>query len=265
MTYRPPVKTSDFGTKGLAKVSLNSPDRTKATKAKVTFYNDDGTVGKQYVVAIKDCSDEVKGYICSGEFVVNMSKDGDKIFSMYPYNGMFEGKVTGFSAKKDQPPSPYTYSGKDQKGKTYTYLFFVANIEIISPPEFKGMHVPCFLRYNFEETEQDVNGTIRKVARYSTTMKSKHTLFLDEYMGATKSWEAGPIPYSDNILPKLEQRALRAAASFKFLVKKGFLSDFYQETTFTPAKPDEAFEGADFDAENLTDDPTEDTTGDKFE
>lgn len=265
MTYRPPAKTSDFGTKGLAKVSLNNPDRSKATKAKVTFYNEDGTAGKQYIVDIKDCADEVKGYICSGEFVVNMSKEGDKIFSMYPYNGMFEGHVVNFSAKKDQPPAIYTKVGTDQKGKPYSYLFFVVNIEITSPPEVKGMKVPLFLRYNFEETEQEVKGVIRKVVRYSTTMKSKHTIFLDEYMSVTKSWEAGPIPYSDNILPKLEQRALRAAASFKFIIKKGFITDFYEETTFAPAKPDEAFEGADFDAENLTDDPTTDNTDDKFE
>jgi len=260
MVYRPPAKTSDFGTKGLARVALNNPDSSKATKAKVTFYNEqDGTVIKQHIVDIKDCTDEVKEYICSGEFVVNMSKDGDKIFSIYPYNGMFEGKVVGFSAKKDQPPSPYTYVGKDQKGKQYSYLFFVVNIGIASPSEFKGMQVPCFLRYNFEEYDLEVNGVVRKATRYSTTMKSKHTVFLDEYMGVTKSWDAGPIPYSDNILPKLEQRALRAEASFKFIVKKGFLTDFYQETTFAPNKPDEAFEGADFDGENLTDEPTEDT------
>jgi len=260
MAYRPPAKVSEYiGERGLAKVALNG----NKSKAKVVIVE----TGKEFVVSVKDCSKEVQEYIKSGEFVVSMSNDGDKIYSMYPYNGMFEGKVAKFSSKKDQPPAPLTKIGQNQQGQTYSYLFFVVMIEIASG-EFKGMQVPLFLRYNFEAYDVEVRGETKKATRYNKTIeKSKHTAFLDEFMEVAGIWDAGAIPFSDNVLPKLEQRALRAAKTFKFIVKKGFLDTFYQETSIPePVKEETKDEfGATFDADDLTDDPTEDNTEDKFE
>ena len=257
MVYRPPVKTSEFdGPSGAAKVALNG----NKTKAKVTF-NDSGD---SYVVDVKNCSDEVKGYIRSGEFIVKMSKDKDKLYSMSPVNGLFEGKVIKFSSKKDQPPAPMTKISKNKEGQTYSYLFFVVTIEIVSG-EYSGMHVPLFLRYNFEECNEEIKGEVRKVTRYDKQIdKSKHTAFLDEFMSVTGAWSFGPIPYSDNVLPTLEKRILRKEKVFNFLMKKGYVDNFYEKVQ-EPEPTDDFSAGASFDGEDLTDDPTEETATDKFE
>jgi len=264
MVYRPPVKKSTFdGTKGAAKIAL-SKDKTKA---KVQFVNADGTEGKTLVVDLKECPDDVKAYIHSGDFFVNMDADGEKIYSLYPLNGMFEVRVAEFSHQKDQPPKPMTKIGGDGKGKTWEYLYFVVLNEIVSG-ECKGMHVPLFLRYNFSEEVQDVNGAEKKVTGYSKSLdKSKHTAMLDDFLTITGAWNYGPIPYSDNVLPAIEKRIKKAGVQFSIIMKKGYIDTFYQQTD-APKKPAaEEFDANvdDFDAGDLQDDPTEDNTEDKFE
>lgn len=256
MVYRPPVKKSAYdGLSGAANVALNG----NKTKVKVTLEES----GDSYVISVKECPKEVQAYIRSGNFVVKLSKDNDKIYSLSPTSGMFVGKVAKFSSKKDADPAPMTKVGKNQEGSTYSYLFFVVMIEI-TEGECKGMQIPLFLRYNFAEEVQEVKGVERKVAGYSKSLdKSKHTAFLDEFLTITGAWDAGAIPYSDNILPKLEQRIKRADKTFGFIVKKGYIETLYEQTTVTPEEtklPDDDF-GATFDPEDLTDDPTED----KFE
>jgi len=253
MVYRPPVKKSDFdGPSGLAKVVLNG----NKTKAKVVFIENN----EEYVISVKNCPDDVQKYIRSGEFIAKMNKDGDKLYSMSPANGMFEGKVAKFSSKKDQPPAPMTKIGAD-----WSYLYFVVMIGI-TKGECQGMQLPCFLRYNFCEELQDVKGTTKSVVGYSKNLdKSKHTAFLDEFLTITGVWDFGPIAYTDNILPKLEQRTKRADKSFSFIVKKGFIDTFYQQSslpieTKLPDEPEFA-DGVQFDDEDLTDDPLEE----KFE
>lgn len=261
MAYRPPVKTSEFdGPSGAAKVALNG----NKTKAKVTFNES----GDNYIVSVKDCSDEVKGYIRSGEFIVKMSKDKDKLYSMSPVNGLFEGKVVKFSSKKDQPPSPMTKTATNKDGQTYSYQFFVVMIQIVSG-DYTGMQIPLFLRYNFGEEKQEVKGEVKNVTGYNKSLdKSKHTAFLDEFLTITGAWDFGPLPYSDNVLPKLEQRILRKDKVFNFLMKKGYVDNFYEKVdapALSPGDPSGFEEGASFDGEDLTDDPTTEETTDKFE
>lgn len=253
MVYRPPVKKSAYdGLSGAANVALNG----NKTKAKVTLEES----GDSYVISIKECPKEVQAYIRSGNFVVKLSKDNDKIYSLSPTNGMFIGKVAKFSSKKDADPAPMTKVGKNQDGATYSYLFFVVLIEI-TEGECKGMQIPMFLRYNFAEEVQEVKGVERKVAGYSKSLdKSKHTAFLDEFLTITGAWDAGAIPYSDNILPKLEQRIKRADKSFGFIVKKGYIDTLYEHSGLPEeTKVEDDFgAAADFDPEDLTDDPAED-------
>lgn len=251
MAYRPPVKKSTFdGPSGLAKVALNS----NKTKAKILFPATDETEEKEYVIFVKNCPEDVQGYIRSGEFIVKMDQEKTKLYSMSPANGMFEGKVSKFSARKDQPPAPMTKVGPD-----WSYLYFVVMVGI-TKGECQGMQIPLFLRYNFCEEEQEIKGEMRSVVGYSKNLdKSKHTALLDEFLTITGVWNYGPIPYSDNILPKIEQRVMRAAKSFNFIVKKGYIDTLYEqsslpEQTKLPDEP-EFTEGADFDGEDLVDDP----------
>jgi len=258
MVYRPPVKKSEFdGPSGAAKVALNG----NKTKAKVTFNES----GDSYVISVKDCSDEVKGYIRSGEFIVKMSKDKDKLYSMSPINGLFEGKAVKFSSKKDQPPAPMTKTATNKDGQTYSYQFFVVMVQIVSG-DYTGMQIPLFLRYNFGEEQQEVKGNIKTVTGYNKSLdKSKHTAFLDEFLTIVGAWDFGPLPYSDNILPSLEKRILRKAKVFNLLMKKGYIDNFYEKSQIQEPESDNDFaEGASFDSEDLTDDPTDATT-DKFE
>jgi hypothetical protein len=259
--YRPPVKKSAYdGLSGAANVAL-SKDKTKV---KVTFERKaDGSGGDEHVVLAKECPKEVQAYLRSGNFVVKLSKESDKIYSLSPTGGMFVGKVAKFSSKKDADPSPMTKVATNQEGQTYSYLFFVVMIEI-TEGECKGMEIPLFLRYNFAEDEQEIKGAMRKVVGYSKSLeKSKHTAFLDEFLTITGAWDAGAIQYSDNILPKLEQRIKRADKTFGFIVKKGYIDTLYEHSGVPEeTKVEEDFNtGADFDPDDLTDDPTED----KFE
>jgi len=257
MVYRPPVKKSAYdGLSGAANVAL-SKDKTKV---KVTFERKaDGSGGDEHVVLVKECPKEVQAYLRSGNFVVKLSKESDKIYSLSPTGGMFVGKVAKFSSKKDADPSPMTKVSTNKEGQTYSYLFFVVMIEIIEG-ECKGMQIPLFLRYNFSEEEQEVKGIMRKVAGYSKQLdKSKHTAFLDEFLLITGVWETA-IPYSDNILPKLEQRIKRADKTFGFIVKKGYIDTLYEQTKVTPEEtklPEDDF-GVTFDSDDLTDDPIDD-------
>ena len=257
MTYRPPVKKSDFdGPKGIAKVFLNG----NKTKAKIVF----ASSGDECIININNCPDEVKEYIRSGEFFVKMNQEKDKLYSMYPANGMYQFKVAKFSSRKDQPPAPMT---KISKNKNWPpYLYFVAMLKIVAG-DYKDMQVPLFLHYNFEEAQQEIKGEMKSVVTYSKRLdKSDPTAFLDEFLAITGAWDFGPItPYVDNVLPKLEQRILRKGKEFPGVIKDGYIDTLYQQSSLpTETKlPEETefTEGAEFDADDLADDPLEE----KFE
>lgn len=252
MTYKPQVKKNEYGgERGQAKVMLNKDK----TKAKVVFVES----GEEYVLSTKGFSDEVKGYLQSGEFVVRLDKDETSIIGLAPYNGMFRGKIVKFSAQKDKPPAPMTKIGSN-KDQSWSYLYFVVLVEI-TDGECKGMQVPLFLRYNFAPADEEVKGKTVQVVAYSKDLsKSPHTVFLDEVLTVSGAWEAGPMPYKDNILPTLEKRIMRADKVFNFVMKKGFIDNVYETSSIGSNTEDDNSAEDDFnapDAEELLDDDQE--------
>lgn len=213
MTYKPPSKTGGEIIRGQASVRVNGA----RTKAKIVF-RDKG----EYIISIDECDEAIRKYIVPGDFIVALNGNGDKLYSLYPANGLFEVTTKRFVAQEGELPSPRTKIGSDGK-KTWEYLYFIAILEIVSG-DFQGNEIPLFLRYNFAEIGEEGH----KVVGYSKRPdKSRHTAILDEYLTIAGAWEDGAIPYTDNCLPILEKRILKAGKRFRIVIKNGYVETFY--------------------------------------
>jgi hypothetical protein len=58
--------------------------------------------------------------------------------------------------------------------------------------------------------------------------KGSRTKELEEFLSLAGAWNRGPMEWSDNILPALEKRILRADKSFSFLMKDGWIDTLYE-------------------------------------
>ena len=131
---------------------------------------------------------------------------------------MFEGKVLGIAAKEGEKPTPklkeYNFDGKD-----ISYLQFTLLIEITNGPDGTiGATVPCTLRYNFGE---DAEGNV-EYTHYGAN--SKHSPRLDNVVTAAGLWDEGELKFSDNLLPKIEKRLLKAGHTLAFQIKGGWIN-----------------------------------------
>ena len=156
-------------------------------------------------------------YVQSGEFVVTLNSDRDKMLGMRPVEGIFPVRVKSYTAKENEPPKPRMSRGE------YPSEYFIVLLEITRGKE-KGMVVPFSLKYNFildRLDEKDVIGYSKSLA------KSPPTAQLAEFLELTGTWEFGAIPYKDNILPILEKRQLRAKKEFNVLLKNGFVDSLF--------------------------------------
>lgn len=211
MAYKPP-RVGRGGPKGIATVSLGKMNGKKAVRVD---YDDD----KAYTVLASNCPD----YVQEGKFFVVMSAQKDEIQRMSPVNGQFTGKVSQFMAQEGKPPVPKTRSYQNKDWKPYQY--FAVFVEVTDPERYKGMEVYIELRYHFGEAQEEINGTMRRVAAI-TNLRSPNTGTLEEFLDATGVWEHGPIKYSDNILPILQKRILTNDREFGLILKDGWLQYF---------------------------------------
>lgn len=148
----------------------------------------------------------------------NIRLGQNEIFALSPWKGMFEGKVIGIAAKEGKKPTPklkeYNFDGKD-----VSYLQFTILIEITNGLAGTiGATVPCTLRYNFGE---DAEGNV-EYTHYGAN--SKHSPRLDAVITAAGVWDEGEVKFSDNILPKLEKRMLKAGHTLAFQIKDGWIN-----------------------------------------
>jgi hypothetical protein len=132
---------------------------------------------------------------------------------MYPFKGMFRGKVVGFAAKEGQKPAP-----KVNQSQYGDYLSFTVLIEITYGEKGTvGAIVPYSLRYNFDA---DKDGLV-EFTKWGNN--SVHTPRLAEFLSLAGAWEAGEMKASENILPKLEKRILKANKELIFQIKGGWI------------------------------------------
>jgi hypothetical protein len=251
------VKGNFGGPSGRAKVSTQKDKKGNVTKVKVAFIDEDGNPADSFIIPIDDCSEEVKGYIQSGEFKVRLGKDGKSLIAMSPWSGMFRVHTIGFAHQKDKPPVPMVKTGKTGD-QSWSYQYFMPLLEI-AEGDCKGMVVSYFLKYLFEGVEIEFNGK-KGVAAQFAHPKSPSYPVLVEYCETTGITDA-PIPWSDNILPALEKRILRKDNHFTILVKKGFVDSLYEESNLKPDNeplPDDPFDQD--DAKETAAEATEDKT-----
>lgn len=135
---------------------------------------------------------------------------------MHPVSGQVELKVKEFVAREGEKPAPQTNT-KAQ----WPYTYFGVLFEVVEPKKYAGMTIYSQVRYFFGPATIEIGGVMREVAAVQVT-KSRHSQFLDNFMLATKA-NTVPIPWSDNVLPKLEKIVLRNDTTFAAILKDGWI------------------------------------------
>jgi hypothetical protein len=220
MPYKPKRKKVEFD------ANPNGKARIKKSKEKgkiIVWFspeNENEFADKKYVV--NEWPDYIKPKQMEGvEWYVKLDGNGNKIFSIYPTEGMFEGHCIGLVSKEGEEPQ---VRFKDNQFGGYHY--FIPLVEFTS--DYPGMTIPYLwndgvkpypnmLRYNFagdEETGETVYT--------SWGDNSIHTPKLDEFLTVTGVWDKGPIKWKENILPTIQKRIVKANKTFKFVLKNGF-------------------------------------------
>jgi hypothetical protein len=215
MAYSPGKRSNEYPT-GVAKIAFHPEKPVAQVQFAPDQPNKSGEpfAGRKY--KIKDWPEWVKKKSAAKqEWMVRLGKDG--IYSMYPVRGIFTGKVLKFACKDGEAPTPklreYNYQGKD-----ISYLNFTVLLQITDGPKGTvGAVVPYTLRYNFGE---DGEGNVEYT---HWGANAKHSPILHEFLTAAGAWESGALKFSDNILPKLEKRILKAGYELTFQLKNGWV------------------------------------------
>ena len=169
-----------------------------------------------YVYKTKDT---VPSYVQNGTFFVSLNQSKNKIESMRPVSGTMRGKVKNFVAREGEQPVPRT-----RQGQYGPYEVFSVILQVTKPEKYAGMEVYLEMPFKFVSTTVTVNGENHEVLAIPIS-KSKSVEMLDNFVLATKATAKQHIPYSDNPLPTMEKRILRAEAEFDWTMKDGWVSD----------------------------------------
>ena len=159
-----------------------------------------------------------------GKWNIRLNGDETEIYSFAPISGNFRGKVSSFVGGDDgpQPKTKYVdFVRKDGKHIKYDYDYFTVLVEITEPEKLAGVEVPLVMRYNFLEAKEDEESVVGLMSKGSRTKE------LEEFLDLVGAWNRGPMEWSDNILPDLEKRILRADQPFMFLMKEGWIDTLY--------------------------------------
>lgn len=215
------VETSE-GIDGLAKIEIH-PNQPKV---KVTLKPaEDGQKPKVYILDKEKCPDSVK----NGIFLVRLSGNGEKMYSIRPQSGVFKAKVLEFAAQTDQQtgkkkePTPKTHNGKFGAYQTFTVAFQ------ITEGEMEGLQVPGSFPYDFVAAEEDVPGKgVVEVIGLKKKKDSKYNQKLVELLEVTRVIKA-VLPWKENVLPTLQRAMLKNDRTFSVSVKDGWVDGLFAE------------------------------------
>ena len=211
--YKPPVAKGSYGTNGQVKIVA-----VENGKVKFMFreQDKDGNFGETQKLIVKeeDCHPVAK----VGTWSCNLSTNKDRIYNLRPITGVFPAKFKEFRARKDEQPTPQMAGGK------FPHLVFRPLFEL-TRPDVAGMVVEYQwgLSYNFQEFPNEEDGKPSIVGYSKDIDKSTPTQALHEFMEVCGIWEKGPMAWQDNLLPKIQKRALDAAKSFLIHVENGYV------------------------------------------
>jgi hypothetical protein len=227
MAYKPRTIAGEFeqGEMGVAKVqpvTVNGKNRVGV----IFRPKEEGMKGKRFAVRLSDCpeyilDDEKK--LRKGIWNVRLSGDNKEILSFCPVDGQFEAVVDRFISSKNEEPTPKTKNKENEEGQKYSYLAFTVITKIVAPAKFKGIEIPLFLRYNFKEDTLDEESVIGM----PEPGRGRHVDMLINFCNITGVWERGAMPWSSNVLPKLEQRILRTEKNFGVIMVNGWATALF--------------------------------------
>lgn len=233
------IKAGKKGPHGEAKVRVGSG------KAQIIFKED----GSTFVFPKSELPESTK----PGLFYVSLNGEGE-FLSMRPMNAIVKAKFSHFAANEGDVPQPNEYPGgtaKRRDGTTFSYDAYRAMIAIldITDKEYKGMTIPVFLRYPFVD---DGEGHI------AIKGGGKNIELLESFLEVTGILDMD-IPYSENVLPKLQKAMLKAGQEFQVMLKGGNADSFME---LPEQDDDEDLEDKDeeweLEEEKLTDDDEDD-------
>jgi len=139
--------------------------------------------------------------VLDGKFFVELSSDESKIRACRPPKGSYWAKFSHFSHQKDKPPNVKEVPAdvkRKRTGETYpvpAHLEFTAVFKIIKG-DFVWMELPYSMWYAFK-----VYGSSGECA-----ISGRGSQKVEEFLVAVGfDFMKDSIPYSENILPSLEQ------------------------------------------------------------
>lgn len=231
--YKPPRVTNET-LNGLAQVMFK-PTVTDRMRVKLFVK----VAGKEEpdTILYEVLKENAPSYLTkSGMYRVRMSADGKKIFSAIPSDASVTVAYLGISHKEGELPTP-----KLQTGKFGDYLQFILNCKVVGP-EFTGLEIPVFLRYNFLPVD-DGGKQVAGYSHYSEKKPSKHSILLNQVLENLGVWDRGPMKWADNLLPIIHKRALAAAEDGRTAIL--VLQDGYVTGCKAPISEDDWGEEAD--------------------
>jgi hypothetical protein len=203
--YKPPIVKTGSGPTGIADIKI------KGNKVRVEFENKE-ILANYIVVGTDKCPEN----LTPGVWYVSLTPQRDGIRNFRPINGMFKAKVVKITSQPDKEPAPL-YNNR------WDYYYFTVLFEIIAPEKTAGCIVPNNYHYNFEPV-QDEDG--KEVAGFNHP-KSKYTTQLIDLCDATGVWQRGAMRASDNVLPELQRRMLKADKTVTLVLKDGFINSVF--------------------------------------
>lgn len=201
------------GPRGLADVKVY------AKSISITF-DDEGDVRK----FPREDTDAVPEYVKkSGYMNVSLSREGDKIWTMYPAKGTYKVKFAGFPHRDGEEPQPKDKPGGVRKGRNggtyhqepYRQITFLLEI---TDGSYKGMTIPFFVRYLFEQFEST---GLSKISGYGKARSQLEEML--QLCGL--NFLEDNIPYSDNVLPHLQDMLLERNTRFMVKMDGGWVSE----------------------------------------
>jgi len=236
-----------------SKKSVRINAKIKVGKNSVQIIPLEGDTGAKYVCRLENCPEN----IVAGEWRVAMTEDGERIYSIAPIEGMYNLKFMGFAkGENEKIPTPQHahFEGVDNETKkpfVTDYDYFTALFEITGAPngdeDAIGMVMTKRLRYYFFNDNGNVG---------FDKPRSKYTSELKDWLADLGAYEGGVIPFSENILPDLEERLLKLRRKFIGTIKDGFLQNIVVSKAKPKAMPEPVVD-EDVDFGNTVDDEDE--------
>jgi hypothetical protein len=193
-------------------------------KVRVTFApKTEGEKPVAYVLEKEDCPEPIR----KGKFMVSLSGNGKKMFSIRPITGMAKLKVKEFPAQRDAQGNAKEPAPKTKTGKFGVYQTFSVVFEIVEG-ENKGMEMPGSFPFDFIEGQDEVDGKIVSVLNVKKKKDSPGNDRLWELLEVTGVVKK-TMPYKENPLPMLQKYMLKEDRTFSGAYKDGWINSLFSE------------------------------------